>query len=72
MIKNYINFINENNNEEEQEIIDSLLSVSSQFGVLRKLLSPREIKVANKLVKQGKMYKGVSDDKQKTVCYFPV
>jgi len=70
MIKNYINFINENNTE--QEIIDDLLSVSPKFGVLRKLLSPEEIKVANQLVKQGKMEKGTSDDKQKTICYFPI
>jgi len=69
-LKKFNLFINENNIEEE--IIDDLLSVSSKFGILRKMMSPLEIKIANQLVKQGKMYKGVSDDKQRTVCFYPV
>lgn len=39
-------------------------------GVLRKFLSPMEIKAANLLVKEGKMHKGTSDDRQRSVVYF--
>ena len=37
--------------------------------ILRKLMSREEIKVANKLAKEGKICKGTSDDKQKTVQF---
>ena len=38
--------------------------------VLRKMLSKLEIKVANKLVKSGKLVKGKSDDKQGSVLFY--
>jgi hypothetical protein len=38
--------------------------------ILRKLLSSEEIKVANRLVKEGKLMKGISDDKQKSRTYY--
>lgn len=39
-------------------------------GLLRKLMDKEEIRIANRLVKIGKLHKGTSDDKQKTVAYF--
>jgi len=52
------------------EIIEKLLSYTGEGPLLRKLMSSEEIKTANKLVKEGKLLKGRSDDKQKTVCYY--
>lgn len=39
-------------------------------GVLRKLMDSDERKLANKMVKDGSLIKGTSDDKQRSVCYF--
>lgn len=52
-----------------EDIKDILLSKS--LGILRKLMSKEEIHIANILVKEGLMIKGISDDKQHSVCYFP-
>ena len=49
-----------------------LRTPGSNSGIKVHRNTPEEIKIANQLVKQRKMYKGISDDKQKTVCYFPV
>lgn len=46
-----------------------ICSCSDAGGLLRKLMSSYEIHLANKLVKQGVLHKGTSDDKQGTVCY---
>ena len=56
----------------ENDIENDLLSITSESPLLRKLMSKEEIKIANRLVKEGKMFKGISDDKQKTVCYYAV
>lgn len=47
-----------------------ICSCSDAGGLLRKLMSTSEIHLANKLIKQRVLYKGISDDKQGTVCYF--
>lgn len=39
-------------------------------GVLRKMLDASEIKQAEKLVKEGVLIKGRSDDKQKSIVYY--
>lgn len=49
-----------------------LLTYTSEFPLIRKLMSKEEIKAANKLVKNGKMKKGKSDDKQKSVVYYAI
>ena len=54
-----------------EDIKNSLLSLD-EFGILRKMMSKEEIKIANILVKEGLMHKGRSDDKQHSVCYFAV
>lgn len=53
------------------DIKESLLSIPLDSPLLRKLMSSDEIKVANKLVKKGLLEKGRSDDKQKTICFYP-
>lgn len=68
-VQKFDNFINENYDEKIKEF---LLSHVSEKGILRKLMSKDEIRIANELVKSGELSKGVSDDKQKTVCYFPI
>tara|TARA_R110000796_G_scaffold1673_2_gene6928 strand:+ start:7534 stop:7704 length:171 start_codon:yes stop_codon:yes gene_type:complete len=50
--------------------IEDLLEYTSTNPLLRKLMSSEEIKVVNKLVKEGKMFKGISDDKQKSITYY--
>lgn len=52
------------------EIETLIYSCSNIGGLLRKLMSAKEIHLANKLVKQGVLYKGTSDDRQGSVCYF--
>lgn len=52
-----------------QEIRDRLLSINS-FGILRKLMSSDEIRVANILVKEKLMIKGLSDDNKHSVQYW--
>tara|TARA_R110000772_G_scaffold243578_1_gene356500 strand:- start:14 stop:463 length:450 start_codon:yes stop_codon:yes gene_type:complete len=47
-----------------------LLNISEP--ILRKLMTEEEIKVANRLVKEGLMGKGISEDRQKTVTYYPL
>lgn len=47
-----------------------LLQYTSEAPLLRKLMSKEEIRMANKLVKEGKMIKGRSEDKQNTVVYY--
>jgi len=54
-----------------EEIKNSLLSLD-EFGILRKLMSTEEIHIANILVKEGLLVKGISDDKQRSVCYFSI
>ena len=49
---------------------DYLLKHTSEAPLLRKLMSKDEIKMANRLVKEGKMIKGRSEDKQNTVVYY--
>lgn len=39
-------------------------------GMLRKLMSPDELKLANKLVKQGLLDKGISDEIKGSVTYY--
>jgi len=53
----------------DEEIKNRLLNIN-QCGILRKLMSKDEIKIANILVKDGLMFKGKSDDKQHTVIYY--
>lgn len=53
----------------KNELISNLES-QKPHGILRKMMSSDEIKVANILVRQGLIYKGISDDKQKTVMYY--
>ena len=52
------------------DTLKNLLTHTSDEPLLRKLMSKDEIKLANKLVKEGKMIKGRSDDKQKTIVYY--
>lgn len=52
------------------EVRSLICSCSDKGGLLRKLMSTSEIHQANKLVKLGVLYKGTSDDRQGTVCYF--
>lgn len=52
------------------EVRALICSCSDAGGLLRKLMSKNEIHQANKLVKLGVLYKGTSDDKQGTICYF--
>jgi hypothetical protein len=59
--------------EEKQSamcIEETLLKYTHKFPILRKLMSPKEIKIANKLVKDGKLIKGRSDDKQSTMTFY--
>lgn len=53
--------------EREEKLMDQIPSTG---GMLRKLMGSDEIKTANKLVKIGLLYKGLSDDRQRTVTYF--
>ncbi len=39
-------------------------------GLVRQLLDKQEIKMANRLVKQGRLWKGTSVDRQGTVTFF--
>ena len=52
------------------EIEKRLLKYDGSNPILRKLLSSEEIKTANKLVKQGKMQKGIADDRSGLVIYY--
>ena len=52
--------------KEELELLEEIYK-SKQ--VLRKFLDSREIRVANNLVKLKLIDKGISDDKQSSVCY---
>ncbi len=52
------------------EIEKRLLEYKGSNPILRKLLSSQEIKAANKLVKQGKMQKGIADDGSGLVIYY--
>ena len=47
-----------------------LIENTGENPILRKLLSPQEIKVANMLVKKGKMQKGIADDGSGLVIYY--
>ena len=42
----------------------------SGSGLLRTLMNKEEIKAANSLCKKGLAYKGVSDDRNRTVVFF--
>jgi len=55
-------------NMKRNEITEYLLNLTQP--ILRKLMSKDEIKVANELVKNGKLKKGISDDKQKSVIFY--
>ena len=54
------------------EIEKSFLVHTSEVPLLRKLMNKDEIKIANKLVKEGYMQKGISNDKQKSVIYYAI
>ena len=54
----------------EKDVEIFLLSITNESPLIRKLMSKVEIKVANRLVKEGKLVKGISDDKQRTICYY--
>lgn len=54
----------------EREIEKNLLTYTSDSPLLRKLMSKDEIKVANRLVKEGRLQKGISDDKQQTIVFY--
>lgn len=56
--------IKESLTEEEKEMVSD-----AKNGLLRKFMSKSEIKIANKLVKMGKLSKGKSDDSQGSVIY---
>ena len=72
-IKTFESFTND-------EIISAIENLSKEdkdflieFGdesVLRKLLTPPEIKICNKLVKKGVMEKGMSDEAKSSVVYY--
>jgi len=53
-----------------ENIKKDLLTYTNESPLLRKLMSKDEIKVANKMVKDGKLIKGRSDDKQNTLVYY--
>lgn len=53
----------------KEKLLESLKK-AGQYGILRKFMDKEEIQLANELVKEGKVIKGTSDDKQKSVCYF--
>ena len=53
---------------ESKEIENYLLNLTTPL--LRKFMSKEEIKIANRLVKEEKLLKGKSDDKQKTVIFY--
>lgn len=42
----------------------------SSWGVYRKFLSSDEIKICNKLVKKGMLYKAKPDEKNATIAFF--
>ncbi len=46
--------------------------IADQFphGLLRKFMGKDEIKAANFLVKEGRVYKSKSDEKNATISYF--
>lgn len=48
------------------------VQVAGEYGILRKLMDSDEIKIANRLCKEGLLRKGTSDDKQKSVTFFSV
>ena len=54
----------------EIAIEEYLMSISPECPVLRKFLTKDEIKIANKLVKDKKLSKGISDDKHKNVIFY--
>lgn len=43
---------------------------SSEYGVYRKFLSKEEIKLCNKLTKDGLVYKGKPDERGATIAFF--
>ena len=51
-------------------IEESLLSITGESPLLRKFMSKEEIKVANQLVKEGRMVKGHSHDKPHSIVYY--
>jgi hypothetical protein len=57
-----------NLSSEEKEVLDSIAK-EYPHGLIRKLMSPREISIANGLVKKKYVLKGISDDKQKSIIY---
>ena len=52
------------------EIEKRLLEHTGSNPIFRKLLSSKEIKTANRLVKEGKMQKGIADDGSGLVIYY--
>lgn len=51
-----------------ENIEKELLNLSAP--ILRKFMSSNEIKVANRLVKKGKLQKGISDEKNGTTQFY--
>lgn len=64
--------LSEINTDWTPEVKALLNECSADGGMLRKLMNRNEIKLANKLAKQGVLFKGTSEDKQKSVCFFAV
>lgn len=53
----------------DSEIREELLTID-EFGLIRKFMSKQEIRVANKMVKEGLLYKGKTIEKPHSVVYF--
>jgi hypothetical protein len=51
-------------------ILMNRLKANGPYGLLRKHMDKDELRIIKELLKDGLVVKGVSDDKQKTVCYF--
>jgi len=73
-IQSMMGIINESSLDDMiKNLSDDERKFLEDFGtesVLRKMMSPEEIKMANKLVKKGLMEKGTSDDKKSSVIYY--
>lgn len=52
-----------------REELELLEEIYNSKQILRKFLDSKEIKIANNLVKLRLVDKGISDDKQNSVCY---
>lgn len=54
-----------------EEVIKILKEIKdSSSGIYRKFMTHNEIKLCNRLTKDGMLYKGFSDEKNSTVSFF--